>query len=33
MLELAKNAHEWLGVKPEFLPEVVPKPYFRKKGN
>lgn len=28
MFELARKVHEWLGVKPEFLPEVIPKSYF-----
>ena len=28
MFPLAKAVHEWLGVKPEFLPQVAPKPYF-----
>jgi hypothetical protein len=31
MFELAKTVHQWLGVKPEFLPEVVPKSYFGQK--
>ena len=30
---LAKAVHEWIGVKPEFLPEVTPKPYFGAPGS
>jgi hypothetical protein len=31
MIELARTVHEWLGVKPEFLPEAIPKSYFGRK--
>ena len=31
MFELAKAVHAWLGVKPEFLPEVTPKSFFGRK--
>jgi hypothetical protein len=31
MFDLAQAVHEWLGVKPEFLPEVTPKSYFGRK--
>jgi hypothetical protein len=31
MFELAKAVHAWLGVKPEFMPEVTPKSYFGQK--
>jgi hypothetical protein len=33
MFELARTVHAWLGVKPEFLPEVVPKSYFGQKSS
>jgi hypothetical protein len=33
IFDLAKAVHEWIGVKPEFLPEIQPKAYFGAPGS
>ena len=33
IFDLAKAVHEWIGVKPEFLPEVQPPAYFGAPGS